>query len=163
VHRLQAGEVAPQPAAHRAQRSAHPPDEAQPLAGRDLATADGGEYPLQRRGDFRRGTQAGKVDVEPLAGVWLAGRRRQDEPQHRQPQIALALDERGQGAGPGLPQQQPERATARVADAARPALRIAGLPLGKPASGVPGRVPGRVALGVLRARTRARRNRIRTK
>jgi hypothetical protein len=43
AHRLQAGAVAPQPAAHFTQRFARPPGEAQRLAGRDLATADGGE------------------------------------------------------------------------------------------------------------------------
>jgi hypothetical protein len=101
--------------------------------------------------DRRRRTHAGEVDAEPLAGIRFTGGWRQDEPQHRQPQIVLALDQRSQGAGPRLLQQQPERAPPRVADAGRPALRIAGMPLGK------------AALRVPCARTRARQNRIRTK
>src|SRR6202011_5748405 len=57
--------------------------------------------------------------------------------------------ERGERSGPRLAQQQPERAAARVADAARPALRVPGMPFREAALRVPG------------ARRCARRNRIR--
>ena len=156
AQRLQAGDAAPQLATQRTQRFARPPREAQPFAWRNLAAADGGERLPDRRGDFCRRTHPGEIDAEPLARIRLASRR-QDEAQHRPEQIAFAPDERGEDAGPRLAQQQPERAAARVADAARPALRIAGMPLREAAL----RVPGRVPLGVSRARTRGRRNRIR--
>jgi hypothetical protein len=149
AQRLQAGEIAPQLATQRTQRFARPPREAQPFAWRNLAAADGGERLPDRRGDFCRRTHPGEIDAEPLAGVAPASRR-QHEAQSRQPEIAFAPDERGERAGPGLAQQQPERAAARVADAARPALRVPGMPFREAALRVPG------------ARTRARRNRIRT-
>jgi hypothetical protein len=158
AQRLQAGDVAPQLATQRAQRFARPPREAQPFAWSNLAAADRGERLPDRRGDFCRRTHPGKIDAEPLARIRLASRR-QDEAQHRPQQIAFAPDERGERAGPRLAQQQPERAAARVADAARPALRVPGMPFREAAL----RVPGRIPLGVPRAHTRARRNRIRTK
>jgi hypothetical protein len=159
AHHLDVGELAPQLSPHRAQRLARAPHQAKGLAGRDLAATDRGEHLADCRCHLRRRMQAGEVDAEKLAGVGLAGWRRQDEPQHRQPQIALAPDQRRQAARPCLPQQQPERAAPRVADAGRPALRVAGMPLGEAAL----RVPGRGADGAPRVRTRARRNRIRTK
>jgi hypothetical protein len=78
-----ADEVAPQPSADRAQRLARPPGEAQPFAARDLAAADRGKHLGQGGRDFRRGTHAVEVDAEPLAGVRLLRRWRQQEPQHR--------------------------------------------------------------------------------
>jgi len=156
AQRLQAGDAAPQLATQRTQRFTRPPREAQPFAWRNLAAADGRKRLPARRGNFCRRTHPGEIDAEPLARIRSASRR-QDEAQHRPEQIAFAPDERGEDAGPRLAQQQPERAAARVADAARPALRIAGMPLREAAL----RVPGRVPLGVSRARTRGRRNRIR--
>ena len=150
AQRLQADDAAPQLATQRTQRFARPPREAQPFAWRNLAAADGGERLPDRRGDFCRRTHPGEIDAEPLARIRLASRR-QDEAQHRPQQIAFAPDQRDERAGPRLAQQQPERAAARIADAARPALRVPGMPFREAAVGVP------------RARTRARRNRIRIK
>jgi len=151
AHRLQAGEIAPKPAAHFTQRLARPPGEAHPFAGRDLATADGGERFPERRGDLRRRMHAGKVDAEPLAGIGLARRRRQYEAQDRSHQVAPAPDERSQGAGARLTQQQSDRAASRVANAARPALPVSGMALREAAFGIPRRVPPSRP----RARTRA--------
>jgi len=158
AQRLQAGDVAPQLATQRTQRFARPPGEAQPFAWRNLAAADGGERLPDRRGDLRCRSQAGEIDADPLARIRLASRR-QDEAQHRPQQIAFAPDERGERAGPRLAQQQPERAAARVADAARPALRVPGMPFREAAVCISWRVPGRAP----RARMRERRNRIRIK
>ena len=144
AQRLQAGDAAPQLATQRTQRFARPPREAQPFAWRNLAAADGGERLPDRRGDFCRRTHPGEIDAEPLARIRSASRR-QDEAQHRPEQIAFAPDERGERAGPRLAQQQPERAAARVADAARPALRVPGMPFREAALCIPGRVKSRCA------------------
>jgi hypothetical protein len=95
----------------------------------------------------------------PRSSPASARRRRRDEPQHRQPQIPLAPDQRSPGC-----RVRPAAAAARAGGGAGSGCRAAfpsGCRNARRRSG-PSR-PGRARRPVPRARTRASRNRIRTK
>lgn len=119
------GELAPLRPPDRAQRLARAPGQTRRLARRDLAVTRCGDEPAHRGGDLSRGPHPREIDAEKIAGVGLAGGLRQDQPQHRQTQMRLALDQRCERAGPGLRQQQSERPPPRIGDAGWPAAGIA--------------------------------------
>jgi hypothetical protein len=112
-----------------AQSGTHAPRDACALVGRDFAARNSGKNARQQAPAILRSVQRRQVEPEALRRVDIRERRRQELPGERPQQMGLAVDEirqrlRAQPPSGGIGHPPP-----RIADAERPAARIARAPL----------------------------------
>jgi len=145
----------PGEAAEGAHSGAHLAGDAAGLPDADLARGDGTANPLHRLLKIRCMTQRRHADPEPLGGVLRPGGTRQQLPEERPQEARFAVEQSRGGLRVSPPSLKRQDAPLRIADAARPALRIAGMALRETAALVP--------LARTHARGRAQRKKIRSK
>jgi hypothetical protein len=134
-------------AAEGAQPGTHPAGDARTLGGRDLAASNGRQNGAQHRPAILLRAHRRQIDPNPFGRTAVGQGRRQQLHGERPQQMGLAAEQIRQRRRAQRPGHKIGHAPLGIADAARPASRVARASLGEP--------PACVA--------RARRKGIRTK